>query len=92
MDGMSTHHGAPLGRVHYEIRLQGHLEDRWAASFAGLTLTRAPDGTTLLAGEVVDQAALHGLLRKIRDLGVPLLSISRVGSSTAAPPRQEERP
>ena len=92
MDCTSPHHGAPLGRLHYEIRLQGHLEDRWAASFAGLALTRGPDGTTLLAGEVADQAALHGLLRRIRDLGVPLLSISRVGPSTAAPPPQEERP
>ena len=62
----------------YAIRLKGHLDDRWAAWFDGLTLTRDADGTTLLAGPVVDQAALHGLLRRVRDLGLPLLSVSQV--------------
>ena len=62
----------------YEIRLKGHLDDRWAAWFDGLTLTREDDGTTLLAGPVVDQAALHGLLRRVRDLGLPLVSVSQV--------------
>ena len=52
----------------YEIRLKGHLDDRWAAWFGGLTLTREDNGETLLTGQVVDQAALHGLLRKVRDL------------------------
>jgi len=59
----------------YAIRLQGHLEDRWAARFEGLTLTREDNGDTLLIGPVVDQAALHGLLRKVRDLGMPLISV-----------------
>jgi len=59
----------------YAIRLQGHLEDRWAARFEGLTLTREDNGDTLLIGPVVDQAALHGLLRKVRDLGLPLISV-----------------
>ncbi len=60
----------------YEIRIKGHLADRWAAQFNGLTLTREVNGDTLLAGPVVDQAALHGLLRKVRDLGMPLISVS----------------
>ena len=62
----------------YEIRIKGLLDDRWAAWFGGLTLTREDNGETLLTGPVVDQAALHGLLRKVRDLGMPLLSVTRV--------------
>src|SRR6266699_4517919 len=62
----------------YEIRIKGHLDDKWAAWFGGLTLTTLDNGETLLTGPVVDQAALHGLLRKVRDLGVLLLSVSRV--------------
>ncbi len=63
---------------HYEIRLKGHLDDRWADWFEGLTITLEENGDTRLIGPVVDQAALHGLLRKIRDLGIPLLSLNRV--------------
>ena len=62
----------------YEIRIKGHLDDRWAVWFEGLTLTREDNGDTLLTGPVVDQAALHGLLRKVRDLGMPLISVGRV--------------
>ena len=62
----------------YEIRLKGHLDDRWAAWFGGLTLTREDNGETLLTGPVVDQAALHSLLRKVRDVGMPLISVTRV--------------
>ena len=62
----------------YEIRIKGHLDDRWADWFEGLTITLADNGDTLLSGPVVDQAALHGLLRKVRDLGIPLLSVNRV--------------
>jgi hypothetical protein len=62
----------------YEIRIKGHLDDRWAGRFDGLTLTREQNGDTLLTGTVVDQAALHGLLRAVRDLGVPLLSINHL--------------
>lgn len=62
----------------YEIRIRGHLDDRRAAWFEGLTLTREDDGDTLLTGLVVDQAALHGLLRKVRDLGMPLISVNRL--------------
>jgi hypothetical protein len=66
-------HGGP-GR--YEIRVQGHLGSRWAAWFDGLTLTHGSDGTTIIHGPVADQAALHGLLQKIRDLGLPLISVN----------------
>ena len=63
----------------YEIRLEGHLDTRWAAWFDGLALTHETDGTTVLNGPVVDQAALHGLLQKVRDLGLPLISVLHVG-------------
>ena len=62
----------------YAIRLGSHLDRRWAARFDGLALVHQPDGTTLLRGPVVDQAALHGLLQKVRDLGVPLVSVVQV--------------
>jgi hypothetical protein len=62
----------------YEIRVRGHLDTRWAAWFDGMTLTRGSDGTTSIHGPVADQAALHGLLQKIRDLGLPLISVNHV--------------
>ena len=62
----------------YEIRVRGHLGPRWADWFEGLTITLEDNGDTLLTGPVVDQAALHGLLRKVRDLGLPLLSVARL--------------
>ena len=62
----------------YEIRIKGHLASRWADWFEGLTITLEEDGVTLLTGPVVDQAALHGLLKKVRDLGIPLLSVMRL--------------
>lgn len=75
---MSTTHGQPHEVGQYEIRLKGHLAGRWAAWFDALTLSRESDGTTLIAGLVVDQAALHGLLQKVRDTGLPLVSVTRV--------------
>ena len=68
--------GRSDGHPRYEIRLRGRLDPRWAAWFDGMTLTTADDGTTALRGPVTDQAALHGLLQKVRDLGVPLLSVT----------------
>ena len=62
----------------YEIRIKGHLADRWVDWFGGLTITLEDNGDTLLTGPVVDQAALHGVLKKVRDLGMPLLSVNRV--------------
>jgi hypothetical protein len=68
----------------YEIRVRGHLEARWASQFEGLTIALEVNGDTLLTGPVIDQAALHGLLKKIRDLGLPLVSVSplKPGPST----------
>jgi hypothetical protein len=62
----------------YEIRIKGHLDQQWTEWFEGLTITLEDNGDTLLTGHVVDQAALHGLLRKVRDLGMPLLSVDSV--------------
>jgi hypothetical protein len=62
----------------YQVRLKGHLGSQWTDWFGGLTITLEENGDTLLTGPVVDQAALHGLLKKVRDLGVPLLSVVRV--------------
>ncbi len=71
---------------HYEIRIKGHLDNRWANWFEGLTITALDNGETLLTGLVVDQAALHGLLRKVRDLGMPLLSVIHVEPEQADVP------
>ena len=68
----------------YEIRLKGHLEARWAARFDGLSLAHERDGTTSLAGAVVDQAALHGLLQKVRDTALPLVSVAHVRPESTA--------
>ena len=67
----------------YEIRVNGHLDARWSAWFDGLSLTKEPDGTTVISGPVVDQAALHGLLQKLRDVGMPLISITQVSRDVA---------
>ena len=63
----------------YQIRLKGHLHPQWSDWFEGLTIALEDNGDTLLTGEVIDQAALHGILKKIRDLGMPLLSVNPVG-------------
>jgi len=62
----------------YQIRVKGHLGPRWTACFGSMTITPEENGETLLTGPVVDQAALHGLLRKVRDLGMPLISAIRI--------------
>jgi hypothetical protein len=66
----------------YEIRLKGHLEARWGQWFDGLTIRLEENGDTLLTGPVIDQAALHGILKKVRDLGLTLLSVNSVEPGT----------
>ncbi len=68
----------------YEIRIAGHLPARWSAWFEGLAVAPEPDGTTRLSGPVVDQAALYGLLRKVRDTGLTLIAVNQI------PPTQEQ--
>jgi hypothetical protein len=75
MSNMRDQKTNPSQPVIYQIRIKGHLGSQWTDWFEGLTITLEEDGTTLLSGPVVDQAALHGLLRKVRDLGMPLLSV-----------------
>ena len=72
---MANHLDQPMV---YQIRIKGHLGPQWADWFGGLSITLEDDGETLLTGPVVDQAALYGLLRKVRDLGMPLISAVRV--------------
>ncbi|MCB0583996.1 MAG: hypothetical protein KDD06_01505 [Phaeodactylibacter sp.] len=67
--------GAPSREMNYQIRLRGHLAPRWASWFEGMAIELQDNGDTVLAGPVADQAALHGLLRKVRDLGLPLISL-----------------
>ncbi len=69
----------------YEIRLGGHLDDHWSAWLDGLSITREVDGTTTLSGAVTDQAQLHGVLAKVRDLGAPLISLERLPCPQARP-------
>ena len=74
----------------YQIRIKGQLDHQWTDWFGGLAITLQPNGDTLLTGPVVDQAALHGLLRKVRDLGMPLLSIKpRDSQSTGTTTREK---
>ncbi len=85
MSDMSTGHYDGAGQ--YEICLRGHLESRWAAWFDGLTLTTRSDGTTILSGAVTDQAALHGLLAKVRNAGLTLISVIQLDpDQPTAPP------
>ncbi len=67
----------------YQIRVKGHLHHQWADWFEGMTITLEANGETLLTGPVADQAALHGVIKKVRDLGIPLLAVSPVKSSQA---------
>ena len=76
MSKLSAGHHHEAGR--YEIRLKGHLDPRWANWFEGLSLTNESDGTTVIHSHVADQAALHGLLQKVRDVGLPLVSVTHL--------------
>jgi hypothetical protein len=73
----------------YEIRLTGHLDARWVARFDGLALRHEADGTTVLSGPVADQAALRGLLQRVRDLGIPLVSVTRTEPDGLTAPGME---
>ncbi len=84
-----TTRGRSSDSSRYEICIAGRLGPRWAAWFDGMTLNIAGDGTTVLAGPVADQAALHGVLARIRDLGLPLVSVTRLD---ADPPHSSSRP
>ena len=86
---MSEPHASPEDHYEpgcYEIRLKGHLDARWADQFEHMSFTHASDGTTILAGPLADQAALYGLLRKVRDLGLPLLAVNLVDPKQANGP------
>ncbi len=85
--------GTPDNTQHerYDIRLKGHLPSRWAAWFDGMRLTHESDGSTVIHGVVADQAALHGLLQKVRDVGLPLISLTRVESDQPETPTAEPR-
>jgi hypothetical protein len=67
--------------MRYEIRIEGHLDQHWSAWFGGLAITHEDDGTTTLRGDVTDQAGLHGLLAKVRDLGAPLISVTPISAA-----------
>ena len=89
----STSTKSPDGTGWYEIRLGGRLDPRWSTRFDGMTLTARSDGTTLIAGPVVDQAALHGLLHRLRDIGLPLVSVNHVEiDQTECPPPTPDNP
>jgi hypothetical protein len=83
MSQTATRQQTPCG---YRLRVEGHLDQRWSAWFDDLTLTREGDGTTSLSGSVTDQAELHGLLRKIRDLSITLISVEVVDPPNTANP------
>ena len=76
--------------VVYQIRIKGHLDRQWTDWFEGLSIALEDNGDTLLTGPVVDQAALHGLLRKVRDLGIPLISVNRVKPDPPEGPNQSK--
>ena len=73
------------GSAQYEIRVDGHLDAHWVAWFDGLSLTNEADGTTVIRSQVVDQAALHGLLHKVRDVGLPLVSVTQIDPDVSGP-------
>jgi hypothetical protein len=75
----------------YEIRLKGHLDGRWASWFDGLSLSNEIDGTTVIRGPIPDQAALHGMLQRVRDTGLPLVSVIRVDSDQPGVPTTDSR-
>ena len=81
----------PVEPIIYQIRIRGHLGPQWADWFGGLAITLEEDGNTLLTGPVVDQAALHGVLRKVRDIGMPLVSVNHVEPDVTTAPGTLEK-
>jgi len=90
MSEMSS--GADHGPGRYEIRLKGHLAPRWARWFDDMTVTTHDDGTTVIGGTAVDQSALHGLLNKVRDIGLPLVSVVRLSADESPAPSDDPAP
>ncbi len=88
---MSRRPPTPIAPAHYEIRVGGHLDEHWSTWFDGLILTHHDDGTTTLRGVVADQAELHGLLAKVRDIGATLISLSTIDTAHDPDPRQPRR-
>lgn len=84
---MTTNPNEPMA---YQIRLKGHLDRSWMEWFDGLTITLEENGETLLTGQAIDQASLHGLLKKVRDLGMPLLSVNRVPDPTSGQDKESK--
>ena len=79
MDSITLMNDLPIpGAEYYRIRIKGHLAMHWAEWFDGMIITRLDNGETLIEGAIIDQAALHGMLNHIRDLGLPLLTVDRV--------------
>ena len=91
----STNGASPAGHTgiqQYEIRVKGHLGSRWTAWFDGLSIATEDDGTTVVRGPVVDQAALHGLLQKLRDVGIPLVSLTQLPTDAPTAPLAPRTP
>jgi hypothetical protein len=79
----------PVWPADYQIRVEGHLGSAWTAWFEGLTTELEDNGDTILTGAVADQAALHGLLKRVRDLGLPLVSVNRLEPGSVPQPTEE---
>jgi hypothetical protein len=85
MPGIFNPETGPYQPAIYQIRLKGQLDERWTDWFGGMAVALTEDGDTLLTGPVADQAALHGLLRKVRDVGIPLVSVNELQISERQP-------
>jgi hypothetical protein len=77
--------GDQMANHQFQIRIKGHLDDHWSDWLGGLTFVRQPDGTTTLSGEIVDRAALYGVLNKLQDMGLTLISVNEVEQDSMSP-------